>query len=128
MKDFTGFGPHLMLDMWDCPKDILTNLQVHFDFLNEMPDRIGMIKITQPYVFPYKGIVPENGGITGFVVIAESHISVHSFEEKNFVFVDIFSCKEFNIELAISETLKFFSPRKYESKQQNRGKYFKHSS
>ena len=31
----------------------------------------------------------------GFVIIAESHISVHTFPEHGYVWVDIFSCKEF---------------------------------
>jgi S-adenosylmethionine decarboxylase len=75
--------------------------------LHELPDKIGMTKITQPYVFPYSGLVPEDEGITGVVIIAESHISIHTFPLKNYAFIDIFSCKPFdwsNISDIIKET------------------------
>jgi S-adenosylmethionine decarboxylase len=59
-----------------------------------------MHKITQPYVFPYSGLMPEDKGVTGFVIIAESHISIHTFQEKNYAFVDVFSCKDFDYDTA----------------------------
>jgi S-adenosylmethionine decarboxylase len=31
-------------------------------------------------------------GITGFILLAESHISIHTWPEKKYVAVDIFSC------------------------------------
>jgi S-adenosylmethionine decarboxylase len=81
------FGPHITLDLKGCPKEILSNYQLHFDFLKNIPQLIQMTPITQPYVFPYEGLVPEDRGITGIVIIAESHISVHSFEEKGWCFI-----------------------------------------
>ena len=77
-----GFGPHLTLDLIGCPKEILQDYNLHFNLLKELPEMIGMTPITQPYVFPYSGLVPEDRGITGIVIIAESHLSVHSFEDK----------------------------------------------
>jgi S-adenosylmethionine decarboxylase len=67
-----------------------------------------MVKITQPYVFPYIGIVPEDKGITGFVVIAESHLSIHTFVEKGYAFVDLFSCKPFDTDMARDIIIKAF--------------------
>lgn len=95
-----GFGPHLTLDLNDCNPAKLGDFDLVFDILNRLPDMIGMTKITQPYVFKYSGLVPEDKGITGFVVIAESHISIHTFQEKNYVFIDLFSCKPFNYDFA----------------------------
>jgi S-adenosylmethionine decarboxylase len=54
-----------------------------------------MTKISEPHVIRYSGVKPEDWGVTGFVIIAESHISVHTFPEHGYVWVDIFSCKEF---------------------------------
>lgn len=34
----------------------------------------------------------EKGGVTGVVVLAESHISVHTWPEKNYVTLDVFVC------------------------------------
>jgi S-adenosylmethionine decarboxylase len=95
-----SFGPHLTLDLSKCNKNKLSDYNFVFNLLNELPSKIGMTKITQPYVFPYDGLVPEDKGITGIVIIAESHISIHTFELKDYVFIDLFSCKDFNVESA----------------------------
>ena len=95
-----GFGPHLMLDCKSCNLEKISDVAYVFDVLNTLPEKIGMTKITQPYVFPYAGLVPEDKGITGIVVIAESHLSFHSFVEKDYFFFDLFSCKPFDVEKA----------------------------
>ena len=104
------FGPHITIDLKGCPKEILANYELHFNFLKLVPELIGMTPITQPYVFPYAGLVPEDRGITGIVIIAESHISVHSFEEKGYCFIDIFSCKDFDTKKAIEIIHEIFKP------------------
>ena len=79
-----SFGPHITIDLKGCPKEILSNYSLHFDYLKMLPGLIQMTPITQPYVFPYAGLIPSDRGITGIVIIAESHLSVHSFEEKGY--------------------------------------------
>ena len=112
MKKESYFGPHLMLDLAECDQERINNLDFIFNFLNTIPDEIGMVKITQPYVFPYEGIVPEDKGITGFVVIAESHLSIHTFVEKGFAFVDLFSCKPFDTDMARDRIIDAFISKK----------------
>jgi S-adenosylmethionine decarboxylase len=80
-----------------------------------------MTPITQPYVFPYSGLVPEDKGITGIVIIAESHISIHSFEEKGFAFIDIFSCKEFDVDKTVKIIIELFKPESYDLNVVKRG-------
>ncbi len=103
-----SFGPHLMIDMADCDANKLDELDRCFRFLNELPEKVGMTKITQPNVFPYAGLVPEDRGITGVVVIAESHISIHTFPLKNYAFIDVFSCKPFDVEAAADFAIHLF--------------------
>lgn len=121
------FGPHLMLDLSGCKKETLSSLKLHFDYLNEIPDLIGMTKITQPYVFPYSGLVPEDKGTTGVIIIAESHLSIHSFEDKGYIFIDIFSCKPFDIEKVIKETIERFQPEDCQIRMERRGLNFPRS-
>ena len=118
------FGPHITLDLKGCPKETLSNYNLHFNYLKNLPELIHMTPITQTYVFPYSGLVPEDNGITGIVIIAESHISVHSFEEKGYCFIDIFSCKDIDVERAIEITLDMFKPESYEVNIVKRGKDF----
>ncbi len=119
-----SFGPHLMLDLSGCPKDKLEDLGLIYSILDELPTKIGMTKIIPPYVFKYNGLVPEDKGITGIVVIAESHISIHTFSEKNFVFVDVFSCKEFDTLYATNYILEKLDCRDYAIHVEHRGTSF----
>jgi len=118
------FGPHITIDLKGCPKETLSNYELHFNYLKSLPELINMTPITQPYVFPYSGLVPEDKGITGIVIIAESHISIHSFEEKGYSFIDIFSCKDMDVDKAIRITLDMFKPEDYEINIVKRGKDF----
>jgi S-adenosylmethionine decarboxylase len=108
------FGPHITLDFSSCDRTVLENYQLIFDILFNLPDKIGMTKITQPYVFPYSGLVPDDNGITGVVIIAESHLSIHTFPEKGWVFIDIFSCKPFETDYVINYLTEKFNPGKSE--------------
>ena len=121
------FGPHLTLDLIGCPKEVLQNYELHFKLLKDLPELIGMTPITQPYVFPYSGLVPEDRGITGIVIIAESHLSIHSFEDKGYTFIDMFSCKPFDVERAERYIIDLFQPTKVEKNLIERGKEFPRS-
>ena len=120
----TDFGQHLTLDLSGCDKELLSDYDLIFNLLNELPKKIGMTKITQPYVFPYAGLVPEDKGITGVVIIAESHMSVHTFQEKGFVFIDVFSCKPFDVKYAEKYFEEAFKPKKVEKNCVTRGREF----
>ncbi len=64
------------------------------------------------------------GGFPGFVLIAESHISVHTFPEKQYLSLDMFSCKPFDTDLAVETIKKYFKIQKYEMKVLDRGQEF----
>jgi S-adenosylmethionine decarboxylase len=68
-----------------------------------------MTKISEPHVMTYHSPKPEDWGVSGFVIIAESHISVHTFPARQFVNIDIFSCREFDPQRALEQASAFFS-------------------
>ena len=123
-KQTYGYGPHLMLDLNDCNPAILDDLEACFKLLSELPERIGMTKITQPYVFRYISPIPEDEGITGVAIIAESHISIHTYPRKSFVFVDLFSCKPFDVDEAKNHIVQFFQSKSPVFHIQERGSAF----
>ena len=90
-----GFGPHLVFDGFGCPRERLEDLTALYRLLDGLPDRIRMTKIMPPYVFRHG--LPEDpaGGLSGFVLIAESHISLHTFPGRGYVNADVFSCETF---------------------------------
>jgi len=121
------FGPHLMLDCRGCDIDKISNLEYVFRFLSDLPGKVGMTKITQPYVFPYEGLIPEDRGITGIVIIAESHVTFHSFVEKDYFFFDLFSCKHFDVDAVVEEVIKAFGVKHVERHDALRGSDFPRS-
>lgn len=62
-------------------------------------------------------------GVSGIVVIAESHLSVHTWPGKSYLSADFFSCKEFDVEKAKDILFKAFDvdPEKSVVQQVRRG-------
>lgn len=93
---------HLIIDGYGAPEEPLKDADFIYRFLDDYPDKIGMTKITQPHVYTYVGATPQDWGVSGFVLIAESHISIHTFPDRNYLNIDVFSCKEFDSDTALS--------------------------
>ncbi len=100
---------HLVVDGFGADPGKLKDADLIYRFLDEYPAAIGMTKIIEPRVFTYHGKVPEDWGVSGFVIIAESHISIHTFPDHGHVNIDIFSCKEFDTEKSVLEVQKVFA-------------------
>lgn len=60
-------------------------------------------------------------GVSGVVVLAESHISIHTWPEKNYAAIDIFMCGECDPNDALPEIKKLFQPEEIEVAQHKRG-------
>lgn len=119
-----GFGVHLMLDGYGCDPEVLQDINGIYNFLDEYPQEMEMTKIMPPYVFRYNGTVPEDWGISGFVLIAESHISLHTFPEKRYLSLDMFSCKPFDTDKAVAAVKERFRIQKCEINVLDRGQEF----
>ena len=94
---------HLIIDGYSSNREILGDEGFLGKWLEDYPARIGMTRISPPYLIRYTGPVLEDSGISGFVFIAESHIGVHTFVEKDYVNIDVFSCKDFDTDRAIED-------------------------
>lgn len=88
-------GKHLMLDMYGADKKRLNDSGFVYNLLDKMPDKIGMRKLTMPYVVLCQSEKTEDSGISGFVMIYESHISCHTWPERRYVSMDVYSCNDF---------------------------------
>lgn len=97
----TTFGLHLMLDAYGAPKAQLEDMKLIFSYLNQLPGLIQMHKLTTPYVIDCEATESgkDPGGISGFVMIAESHISIHTFARKGYLTMDLYSCNNFETEI-----------------------------
>ena len=63
----------------------------------------------------------EGQGITGMLLLAESHISIHTWPESHFAAVDIFMCGNCDPALAITPIKKYLRPKRVDVREFNRG-------
>ena len=63
-----------------------------------------------------------NGGVSGVAVLAESHISIHSWPEYGYAALDVFMCGRTNPRRTIDVLKEAFTPKKVVVKEQLRGK------
>jgi len=116
------FGLHVTIDASRCDKGKLASYSLVYDVLNNLPAKIGMTKMTLPYVAKWLDKFADGTpGISGTVMIAESHISIHTFPDQDYVFMDVFSCREFDVERAVKYLLLAFDAKKHTIKTMKRG-------
>jgi S-adenosylmethionine decarboxylase len=100
---------HLVIDGYGGDVDKMWDQELVRDFLTNYPSQLGMTRITEPRVLEYNGPQAEDAGVSGFVIIAESHISIHTFPRRRYVNIDIFSCKSFDNHRALVDAKKLFA-------------------
>jgi S-adenosylmethionine decarboxylase len=99
---------HLMLELYGCDRELLSNEALVRRVLDEYPARVDMEKVSPVHLYDIETSNPLDAGLSGFVVIAQSHISVHAWPEYGEVDIDICSCKEFSQEDAINFAKEMF--------------------
>ena len=99
---------HLVIDGYGGDVGKMWNQELLREFLVSYPANLEMNRITDPKVLEYHGPKAEDSGISGFVIIAESHISVHTFPHRKYVNIDIFSCKSFDSDRALADARELF--------------------
>jgi S-adenosylmethionine decarboxylase len=103
----TTFGVHLTLDGYGGDPEKLNDSELVKRSLDELPDKLGMEKMTKPVVkYAEPRNIKDSGGYSGFVMIVESHISIHTFPKKRFVSIDAYTCKS---DMDKEAVVKYFS-------------------
>jgi len=99
---------HLMLELYGCDRHILSDKSLVNSVLDEYPAHVEMEKVSPVHLYQIETSNPLDAGLSGFVVIAQSHISLHAWPEYGEVDIDICSCKEFSQEDAIAFAKQMF--------------------
>jgi len=121
-----NFGEHLMIDGYNGDSKKLNDKKLVLKCLNELPAKVGMKKLGPPKIYQaYDNGKKDPGGWSGFVIIAESHISIHTFPAKRFVSIDVYTCKNgLGKEIIIKYFKKIFKLKTMEINFIKRGKKY----
>lgn len=112
---------HLVIDGYGGNPVKMWDMELVRQFLISYPESLGMTRITEPKVLEYHGPKVHDVGVSGFVIIAESHISIHTFPQRKYVNIDIFSCKSFDNDQALADAMKLFDLEEVRTWVLNRG-------
>jgi S-adenosylmethionine/arginine decarboxylase-like enzyme len=108
------------LDLSGCPAEKLIDVALIFNLLEEVPLRLGMSPIGSPSVFKYTGREAGDGGVTGVVLIEDAHLSIHTFPDRGRAVIELFSCRDFAVDLAKQLLLEAFAASEHELTMVNR--------
>jgi len=94
-KKTCNFGEHLTLDGYGGSFKRLNDKKLVLKCLEELPGKIGMKILGAPHVYKADdNNIKDSRGWSGFVVVAESHLSIHTFPHRKFVSIDVYTCKD----------------------------------
>jgi len=90
-----GKGNHLMVDGFASGN--LSSVKFIESFLKELTKEVKMNAISKPLIIDHIAKEETESGITGTIILAESSITIHTYPNKNWFCLDIYSCKEFEV-------------------------------
>jgi len=89
-------GRHVLADFFGVAADRLDDVDQLRACLESAARSCGLTAVAPPLLHHFDG-----GGVTGVILLAESHIAVHTFPEHGYAAVDVFSCGDRDPELAL---------------------------
>lgn len=86
MKRGVGLGRHVIAELYECDPKVLDNVEIVERALLEAAKASNstIIAHSMHHFKPY--------GVSGYVLVAESHISIHTWPEYGYAAVDVFTC------------------------------------
>jgi len=107
-------GTHLLIDFWDATR--LDDPDYIEKALRKAVDAAGatLLHIHLHHFTP-------NGGVSGVAVLAESHISLHTWPERGFAAFDVFMCGACDPHKALPALRAAFKPGRIDMQEEKRG-------
>jgi len=87
-------GKHIIMDVSGCKPELLNNLELLKEVLKEAAEHANATVLN----VAFHHFAPQ--GVSGVVVISESHFSIHTWPEYGYAALDFYTCGDANPQLA----------------------------
>ena len=123
-------GKHIILDLYDVNEEVLhsintSTLYIFNDFIEHIL-KIANVHLLSKNIhffdFNHENKKIE-GAFTALYLLSESHLSIHTWPEKNYIAIDIFTCGNCNVEYIAQRFIDYFEPKSKKLTLLERGKY-----
>jgi len=108
-------GKHYLLELYDCPADLLSDPVFIGEKMNEAAQEMqaSIVESTFHHFNPL--------GVSGVIIIKESHLTIHTWPEYGYAAIDVFTCGKIYMDEGIEYLRKVLKAKRAEVKKMGRG-------
>ncbi|PEV50862.1 adenosylmethionine decarboxylase [Bacillus thuringiensis] len=114
--EYSTFGKHIIVDLWGVDFSLLDDVHFLEYHLVTAADHSGahVLNVSAKEFDPH--------GVTVLVLLSESHLSIHTYPEKNFAAIDCYTCgTTVEPQIAIDYIVNILKPERMHIKRLIRG-------
>jgi S-adenosylmethionine/arginine decarboxylase-like enzyme len=105
------WGYHLILDAAECDHNAITDHDTIYSFVKQLVKDIDMVAFGEPQIVDFgEG---DKAGYTLVQLIETSNICAHFVNERDHLYLDVFSCKKYDPQTVIDVAKAYFKFQKY---------------
>lgn len=108
-------GRHVISELWECDVETLNDVEKIERILTEAALKAG----AEIREVAFHKFAPQ--GVSGVVIISESHLTIHTFPEHAYASIDVYTCGDLNPHIAANYIKKSLGAKIYETMEIPRG-------
>lgn len=106
------WGYHVMLDCWNSSRAPMQDRDTVDKFIRDLVKRIDMEPIGEPWIEYTAGHDAGKAGFTATQIIVTSSIVAHFVDSTGSIYLDVFSCKTFDVATVEAIVREYFAPER----------------
>ncbi len=105
------WGKHLVLDCSSCDREAVRSADAIRAFSEDLVASIGMVAYGEPVLAHFATHLPEAAGYSLVQLIETSAVTGHFCDKSGDAYLDVFSCKDFDPEVAVGVIERHLRPK-----------------
>lgn len=119
MSERLAWGWHTIVDASHCDHQAITDYDTIYRFTKQLVNDIDMVPFGEPHIVHFGS--EEKAGYTMVQLIETSNIVAHFANDIDAVFLDCFSCKEYDPTIVEKLVKEYFRPEHIDLRVEDRG-------